>query len=262
MWDEREVSLDQQAIDATLIHAQALTAPAAAQVRQIVSFERGIFTAQVQDNVALALTATGAAGGATALSRIRPGTDAPESSVTAFASWSGLSGSSAAARRASIARGEALFTSRKFTAPKIPGFGTVSDVTCSTCHREAGSASTTFGQSVAIDIGVGGIDAGCGFGPDPTLPLFQLTCTGGASTEFNGSTVVTTDPDRALITGRCADIEKFKVPQLRALASRPPYFSNGQAKTLLDIVLFYDQRLRLRLSPQERHDLANFLAVL
>ena len=46
MWDGREPSLSNQAIDATLIHAQADSAPTARQQAEIVTFETDIFTAQ------------------------------------------------------------------------------------------------------------------------------------------------------------------------------------------------------------------------
>src|SRR5262249_39100272 len=53
---------------------------------------------------------------------------------------------------------------------------------------------------------------------------------------------------RALVTGRCEDIGKFKVPTLRALAARAPYFHNGSAATLEDVVEFYDRRFPLRVA--------------
>ena len=45
-----------------------------------------------------------------------------------------------------------------------------------------------------------------------------------------------------MITGKWADIGKFKGPVLRALAARAPYFHNGSAVTLEDVVEFYDKR--------------------
>jgi cytochrome c peroxidase len=60
MWDGREPTLAQQSIGATLIHAQANVGPTTAQQQQIVSFESGIFTAQIFDNKAQDLTAAGA----------------------------------------------------------------------------------------------------------------------------------------------------------------------------------------------------------
>ena len=50
----------------------------------------------------------------------------------------------------------------------------------------------------------------------------------------------TTDPGRALVTGKFADVGKFKSPVLRGLAARAPYFHNGSAQSLLDVVNFYD----------------------
>src|SRR5215212_2203240 len=59
MWDGREPSLSNQAVDATLGHAQADRPPTAAQVAEIVAFETGIFTAQDSDNKATDLSDQG-----------------------------------------------------------------------------------------------------------------------------------------------------------------------------------------------------------
>jgi cytochrome c peroxidase len=71
-----------------------------------------------------------------------------------------------------------------------------------------------------------------------------------------------TDLGRAMITGKCADIGKFKGPILRGLAARAPYFHNGSARTLADVVTFYDQRFNIGFTEQEKKDLAAFLASL
>jgi cytochrome c peroxidase len=68
MWDGREPSLESQAVDATLGHAQAAAAPTADQVKQIVDFQKGIFTAQIFDKKAKFLTDDNAKGGPVALS--------------------------------------------------------------------------------------------------------------------------------------------------------------------------------------------------
>ena len=53
-----------------------------------------------------------------------------------------------------------------------------------------------------------------------SLPSYLIQC--------NDSTqVVTTDPGRAMVTGKCADIGKVKVPGMRGLAARAPYSHNG-----------------------------------
>jgi cytochrome c peroxidase len=77
-----------------------------------------------------------------------------------------------------------------------------------------------------------------------------------------GSRRRTTDPGRALVTGRWNDIGKFKVPALRGLAGRPPYFHNGMAASLEDVVDFYDRRFGMGLEPQEKADLVAFMKAL
>jgi cytochrome c peroxidase len=74
--------------------------------------------------------------------------------------------------------------------------------------------------------------------------------------------VQTTDPGRALITGKWKDIGRFKGPTLRALASRAPYFHNGMAGDLAAVVDFYDQRFEIGLTAQEKADLVAFLRAL
>jgi cytochrome c peroxidase len=65
-----------------------------------------------------------------------------------------------------------------------------------------------------------------------------------------------------MITGKWADISKFKGPILRALAARAPYFHNGSATTLQDVVQFYDARFNIGLTAQEKADLVAFLQAL
>jgi cytochrome c peroxidase len=72
----------------------------------------------------------------------------------------------------------------------------------------------------------------------------------------------TTDPGRAPITGKWADIGKFKGPILRGLAARAPYFHNGSAASLDAVVDFYNTRFTIGLSPREHADLVAFLRAL
>jgi cytochrome c peroxidase len=74
--------------------------------------------------------------------------------------------------------------------------------------------------------------------------------------------IYTQDPGFALTTGKCADIGKITIQQMRGLAARAPYFSNGSAKTLRDLVDFYDRRYRMNLTVQEKQDLINLMSVL
>ena len=90
----------------------------------------------------------------------------------------------------------------------------------------------------------------------PDQPLYTLR------NKATGATVQTTDPGRALISGRWQDIGRFKGPTLRALAARAPYFHNGSAKDLGEVVNFYNDRFGIGLSAQERVDLVAFLKAL
>jgi cytochrome c peroxidase len=90
----------------------------------------------------------------------------------------------------------------------------------------------------------------------PDLPLYTLRH------HVTGDIAQTTDPGRAMVTGRWNDIGKVKGPVLRALAARPPYFHDGSAATLADVITFYDTRFQARFTEQEKADLLAFLKAL
>jgi len=90
----------------------------------------------------------------------------------------------------------------------------------------------------------------------PDFPIFQVTCTAGP---LLGTVRYTSDPGRALITGKCADIGRIKGPILRGLASRAPFFHNGAAATFAQVVAFYNLRFQMGLTAQETSDLIAFL---
>ena len=50
--------------------------------------------------------------------------------------------------------------------------------------------------------------------------------------------------------------------QFRGLSARAPYFVNGSAKTLQELVDYYDRRFDIKYTEQEKTDLVNFLSVL
>lgn len=87
-------------------------------------------------------------------------------------------------------------------------------------------------------------------------PVTSSNCPGGGGT---CDKFITTDPGKGLITGKCDDLGRMKVPILRGLAARAPYFHGGNAATLMDLVNFYDQRFDIRLTYQEKADLINYL---
>jgi cytochrome c peroxidase len=88
------------------------------------------------------------------------------------------------------------------------------------------------------------------------LPLYTLR------NVATGVVVQTTDPGRAMVTGKWRDVGKFKGPILRGLAARPPYFHDGSAATLMDVLAFYDKRFHIRLTDREKADVIAFLAAL
>jgi cytochrome c peroxidase len=268
MWDGREPTLESQARNATLGHAQALVAPTDAQVAQIVAYEKSVFAAQSFHSTAGNLTGglgDGATGGPKPLSTT-PVSFGPFTTYNAWPTGSLLY----ARQQASIARGQAIFNSRQLTVANVAGFNNAAilkvtnptSTTCASCHGNMPAGNDPFpaGQR---DIGVGGQGVALG-GPAPAtdLPIFRLTCTAAAVAAYNGKVVLTNDPGLALISGRCADIGRRSVPQLRALDARAPYFSDGSAATLGDVVSFYDKRFGIGLSATEKADLANFLAAL
>jgi hypothetical protein len=268
MWDGREPTLENQANDATLIHAQANTAPTSDQQAQMVIFESGIFTSQILDEEACDLDDCGGTGGPVAVARRslkffvgindpfgNNPTKAPFDAniFNLYEPWLSLQGKDEEIRqRRSVARGEEVFNTTEISItgvaglnddlqlPKIAGF-------CGTCHDTPNVGN----HSVKAPLNIGVADAG--------LPVFTLQCTKGP---LAGKMFVVTDPGRALITGNCADIGKVKGPILRGLAARAPYFHNGSAATLLDVVNFYDERFGIGFTRQQKDDLVNFLNTL
>jgi len=93
----------------------------------------------------------------------------------------------------------------------------------------------------------------------PDLPVFQIVCTQGLDA---GQVTYTSDPGKALLTGMCSDVGRGKGLILRGLAARAPYFHNGSAATLDEVVNFYNVRFQMNLTPRETRDLANFLKTL
>ncbi|HEY1544053.1 MAG TPA: hypothetical protein VGG01_16735 [Xanthobacteraceae bacterium] len=277
MWDGREPTLASQATDATLGHAQAAAAPTQAQIDAIVAFESGLYTAQEIDNRAGSLHGNGAMGGPVALSLVpffigindplgnNPhGTPFTSDIFDIYKPWLSTPGHGDTPRmRASIARGEEVFNNTNIN---ITGVGGLNDVLnqptikgfCGTCHDTPNVGDHSV--KAPLDIGI----AGAGSGAPPALdvsrlPVFTITCTSGTLT---GKIFTVTDPGRALISNNCADIGKFKGPILRGLASRAPYFHNGSAASLQDVVDFYDQRFHIGFTPQQKADLVNFLNAL
>jgi hypothetical protein len=136
--------------------------------------------------------------------------------------------------RASVGRGAESFFKRTFAGQ-----------TCASCH-DGGAARW-------MDIGTANVRH-----PEEAsreLPLFRVVCD-------SGRVIYSQDPGRALVSGKCADVGAIAVQQLKGLAARAPYFANGSARTLRELVEFYDRRYEIGYSEAEKRDLVNFLGVL
>jgi hypothetical protein len=301
MWDGRETvqpltdrktfasslraGLLHQAMDATLGHAQAAVSPTSAQLGAIVDFELALFTAQQADNTAGVLHAQEGTGGPVPLSAVPyfPGINDPLGdnptgaafdpvSLTLFGAWGNLgnAGRYAEARKA-VARGEAVFNSHPLTITAVAGLNDALGVaaingTCTTCHDtpDVGNHS----RPLPLDIGTSHVAtyesnpqvrAALGRLSMPELPTFEVVCQAGP---LAGTVWHTTDPGRALISGKCADVGRLKGPILRALAARAPFFHNGAAATLAEVVEFYNLRFQMGLTNREKADLEAFLKAL
>ena len=71
--------------------------------------------------------------------------------------------------------------------------------------------------------------------------------------------IYTTDPGKGLVTGMCSDVDRVKGPVLRGLAARAPYFHNGAAQNLDQLLNFYNQRFQMNLTTEEKSQLEAFL---
>jgi cytochrome c peroxidase len=287
--------LIQQAIDATTGHAQAITPPTPAQLDGIVDFELALYTAQLLDYRAGPLDAHGASGGPASLSaqsyypgindslgQDPHGNGFDPTAMTLYSAWAQASSApegdadDSRVSRAAIEAGERLFNSAPLEITNVrgindnPALGNPVSLkgTCTTCH----DAPNVGDHSLPLPLDIGtSHTANPSFEPDPTIaaavsqlsaapvPLFLIS---GCPDPFDPGQMVsfyTTDPGRALITGRCSDLNRIKGPILRGLAARAPYFHNGAAATLREVVNFYDKRFQMGLTEDQKEELVAFL---
>jgi cytochrome c peroxidase len=90
----------------------------------------------------------------------------------------------------------------------------------------------------------------------PDLPLYTF------QNRTNGETRRLSDAGRGNVTGSWSDLGRFKTPTLRGLAARAPYFHNGIAATLEDVIRHYETHLGFIFTDPQRADLAAFLEAL
>ena len=272
MWDGRETvqpltdrntfpanlraGLLHQAMDATLGHAQAAVSPTASQLDAIVDFELALFTAQQTDNAAGVLQAQQGTGGPAALASAavlprdqRPAGRQPDrggrstpAAFTLFKSWKDLGNSgryASAAEGGRAGRGglqhPPAHDHRRGGPERCPGRGgDQRDLHHLPRLSERGQsfapAAARHRHQPRRHVRIRSPGArGAGTLSTPDLPVFQVECQTGP---LAGTVRYTSDPGRALISGKCADIGRLKGPILRGLTARAPFFHNGAAATL------------------------------
>jgi cytochrome c peroxidase len=256
---------------ATLGHAQGAAALTDAQRASIVAFEMTLTTAQVIDDEVGRLDRAGARGGIDGilaqttyyglndnLGDYRTGAPFTPNVFDVYAAWA----SSEEDERQAVARGEALFNTRPITITGVAGLnGAVGSPfnpplpdtfvgACTTCHDSPNAGN----HSIVAPLNIGLTDA---VRRTPDMPLYTI-----CKVADPGTCIQTTDPGRALVSGKYADVGKFKGPILRGLAARAPYFHNGFAKDFDAVIDFYNERFGMNVTEREHRDLVAFLRTL
>jgi hypothetical protein len=281
--DARQPTLKMQAVEAAVTHLQFDGKLDDERLARIADFERQVYVAQSWNNTAGDLMEADGPPGL-GVRNVAAGRDGLlGNNITNFVipfadRWKQLPKSADAEtearnrERESIERGQDVFMFRTFWIRdamhlNTVGLGNPAKRTCATCHGM---------HMMGMDIANGWMDIGTTNLPwareeplnpwndrKPQLPLFKITCKDSVPPHpFLGRVIYTQDPGRALISGKCNDVGTIVMQQLRGLSARAPYFSNGSAATLGEMVDFYDRRFNIGLSAREREDLVNFLSVL
>ena len=203
----------------------------------------------------------------------------------AYTTYAGGNTPAAQAMRASISRGQVIFNSRAFTVNGVTGLNDIGRggpaasqiATCSTCHNNANVGNDEFNDPKHIGVADNSNISAAQSSPNltttlpmtPDQPVFTFLCPVGSITYFSNPVVgpdgntydayQTSDPGVGWITGNCSDLGKFKVSSLRGIGGRPPFFHGGQAATMRDVVVFYNNRFNIGMTEQDIEDLTNFM---
>ncbi len=199
-------------------------------IADIVDFQSSLVTAQLTVQGIGRLDADGARGGPEALSSMKK----EEGRFNLFDAWA----SDANPKRAQIARGQEVFNSIN-----------VSHRSCNVCHNSVNNGTNI--NNDLFDILTSSAEA-----RTPDLPLYTFR------NKSTGEIRKLTDAGQGNVTGRWEDLGLFKAPTLRGLAARAPYFHNGTAATLEDVVRHYEKRFEFVFTDEERADLVAFLNAL
>jgi hypothetical protein len=277
MADARQPTLKTQAVEAAITHLQFDGVLSPEQLNRIQAFENQMYSAQVRSNGAGSLVEPdGPTGfGPRNLAKGEKGVLGNNTTkwvIPVGDAWQKQKpGESDAefAMRQSILRGQKIFHFRTFWIRNSMylnnvGLGNPVKRTCSTCHGM---------HLTGMDAANGWMDIGTTNAPwakeaprnpwqteDELMPLFKITCHKDVEPHpYLGRVIYTQDPGRALISGKCNDVGAIVMQQFRGLAARAPYFSNGSAANVRELIDFYDRRYNIQFSEQEKQDLEHFL---
>jgi hypothetical protein len=139
--------------------------------------------------------------------------------------------------RERIGRGEHAFYTIDIEIRGVPGLNDalgqeVVHGHCTTCHNTPNIGSSS--EYRLIDLGVAAPER-----RTRDIPLLTLR------NKTTGEIRRTTEVGRAISTGLWADLAKVKVPTLRGVGVRAPYFHNGSADSLEDVLEFYEHRFHV-----------------
>lgn len=272
MADARFLTLGEQHGGAIKDHMPGAPKLSEKDLHTLVSFTGQIYAAQVEDKAAGNLIEPGGPSGLGPYNLLKADVGFSGEAIDTpvfqrFDQWQATNDPQSALEptrfRASVARGQDLFITKTFLVRDVAGINTLgvgnpAKRACALCHNA---------QMTGHDLAPGWMNIGTTNWPwangNSDLPLFKLTCQQDAPAHpYLGRVIYTNDPGRALISGRCSEIGMITMQQFRGLAARAPYFSNGSAKTLREVVDFYDRRFQIGYTEQEKQDLVNFLSVL
>ncbi len=199
-------------------------------IDNIVAFEESLSSAQIIVPGVGRLDAGNARGGPEELSKMTKAAGR----FNLFDVWIGDNNR----LRAQIARGQEIFNGVN-----------ANGRSCNGCHNSANNGTNI--NNAMFDIGTSSAEE-----RTPDLPLYTFR------NRTTGEIRQLTDSGRGNVTGLWNDLARFKTPSLRALSARAPYFHNGIAATLEDVVRHYERHLGFVFTDQQRADLVAFLGAL
>lgn len=160
-------------------------------------------------------------------------------------------------------------------------------ITCALCHSTVDDSAS---QALGINDGVGigkrldgwpnrGLNPGAIIAPAPPAGSFDAAAAERGEAVFRGQANCASCHSGSLFTDATEGVlhpitasaaaetdyalrsatKKWRTTPLRGIWQHPPYFHDGSAATLMDVVQAYDTKLTLGLSEEQMNDLVEFL---